>query len=248
MQAIDLNCDMGEGCGNDEQLLDHVSSANIACGFHAGDESTMRAVAGAAIANSVAVGAHPSFPDRENFGRSEMDLPAAEVFRIVVEQVEKMRSICFMLGGRLNHVKPHGALYNMAARDRGLARTIAEAVQKVDETLLLYGLSGSHLISEAASVGLATASEVFADRTYTSEGRLTPRSRSDALVESSDAAIAQVMQMINNGTVTATSGEAVPIVADTICVHGDGEHAVEFARTISSALSSAGVAVRPIMR
>src|SRR6186713_1652481 len=164
MRSVDLNCDMGEGCGNDAELMSFISSANIACGFHAGDIETMRRTAELAVANEVAIGAHPGYLDRENFGRTAMSLPSKEVFEIVREQVLSMSAICAEFQVSLHHVKPHGALYNQAAKDRELAATIAEAVASLDPKLILYGLSGSMLIGEAESAGLRTASEVFADR------------------------------------------------------------------------------------
>lgn len=243
MRAIDLNCDMGEGCGNDAELMKFISSTNIACGFHAGDRTTMTETVELAIAHNVAIGAHPGYRDLENFGRTAMSLPPKEVFAIVVEQIESLRQICEARGAVLHHVKPHGALYNQAARDRELAKAIAEAVASVDRELILYGLSGSSLISEAETAGLKTASEVFADRTYQIDGSLTPRTQREALITDGEKAVAQALQMIRSGTVTATTGETVSIKAETLCLHGDGEHAVEFAKAISEALADRGVGV-----
>jgi len=248
MNAIDLNCDLGEGYPYDEALLDLVTSANIACGFHAGDDVTMRHIAEIAQKNSVGIGAHPSFPDRENFGRTNMDLSPDEVFEIVKVQVEKMMSVCDLIGAKLDHVKPHGALYNMAAKDRQLANAIARAVTSVDPELVLYGLSGSSLISEGKTVGLATASEVFADRTYTENGTLTPRSSPNAMIENARDAVAQVLQMVKTSTVTATTGSKISIDAETVCIHGDGPNAVEFARELRNTLQSEGIQVRPIRK
>lgn len=243
MQAIDLNCDMGEGCGNDAELMKFISSTNVACGFHAGDRAMMTETVELAIVRNVAIGAHPGYRDLENFGRTAMSLPTKEVFAIVVEQIESLRQICEPRGAFLQHVKPHGALYNQAARDRELAAAIAEAIASVDRNLILYGLSGSALISEAESAGLKTASEVFADRTYQIDGSLTPRTQSDALITDGEKAVAQALQMIRSGAVTATTGETVSIKAETLCIHGDGEHAVEFAKAIRDALASSGVSV-----
>ena len=248
MRTIDLNCDMGEGCGNDEVLLDYVSSANIACGFHAGDEETMRRTAKVAMAKNVAIGAHPSFPDRENFGRTNMNLSPDEVFEIVSEQIAAMQSICRESGAMLHHVKPHGALYNMAAKEASLAEAIARAVKNIDSGLVMYGLSGSFLISEAQKLGLKTASEVFADRTYTAEGALTPRSQPDALIKDTAQSIDQVLQMLDKGVVTATNGDDVPIKAETVCIHGDGPHAVEFAIAIRTRFEQEGIKVCPTQR
>jgi UPF0271 protein len=243
---IDLNCDMGEGCRNDAALMDHISSTNIACGFHAGDAETMKRTVEMAIEKGVAIGAHPGYRDRENFGRTAMHLPAAEVVEVVTEQIAALTEIAIVSGGRLTHVKPHGALYNQAARDSELAAAIAEAVIAFDRDLILFGLSGSLSISEAVSRGLRTASEVFADRTYQSDGSLTPRSQSNALIADTEQAVGHVLQMAKSGTATATDGTTVPIVADTICIHGDGAHALDFARIINQSLRENGIDIGPI--
>ena len=244
MHSIDLNCDLGEGCDNDAELMKYISSANIACGFHAGDDATMRRTAELAVANGVAIGAHPGYRDRENFGRTPMSLSRDEVFDIVSEQILAMKDICDSLDVSLHHVKPHGAMYNQAARDRDLAAAIAAAIASFDKNLVLYGLSGSYLISEAAAAGLKAASEVFADRTYRPDGSLTPRTEADALIVDDRRAVEQAIGMVEKRSVVATTGESIPIVAETICLHGDGEHAVEFAKAIRDALSKAGVGVR----
>jgi UPF0271 protein len=243
---IDLNCDMGEGCGNDAALMEHISSTNIACGFHAGDTETMKRTVEMAIEKGVAIGAHPGYRDRENFGRTAMHLSAAEVVELVTVQIAALSEIAIAAGGRLDHVKPHGALYNQAARDTEVAAAIAEAVIAFDRDLILYGLSGSVSISAAVSRGLRTASEVFADRTYKSDGSLTPRSEPNALITDAKQAVAQVLQMVKNQTVTATDGTTIPIVADTICVHGDGAHALEFAKMINRSLRENGIDIGPI--
>ncbi|MBK8811328.1 MAG: LamB/YcsF family protein [Acidobacteria bacterium] len=249
MQSIDLNADMGESfgawqMGRDAELMDLVSSINVACGFHAGDATVLRQTVETAIGKGVKIGAHPSFPDLQGFGRREMKLSPAEIFDIVLFQVATVKGICEAFGARLNHVKPHGALYNQAAKDREIARAIAEAVKKIDGNLVLYGLSGSFLIAEAESAGLRTASEVFADRTYQTDGSLTPRTRPDALITDADAAIRQVIGMITNSTVRSVEGVPVPICAETVCIHGDSPHAVEFATKIRNALIAIGIAVR----
>ena len=246
MPTIDLNCDLGEGCGNDEQLLDFVTSANIACGFHAGDATTMRETVEAAIRKNVAIGAHPGFPDRENFGRTSMNLTPQEIFDIVIYQVGAMKAICEAAGGRLHHVKPHGALYNQAAKNKDMSRAIAEAIRAIDSSLILYGGSQSELINEAENVGLNAASEVFADRTYQPDGSLTPRTMPNALITNSQDSINQALQMVETGAVTSLSGDNVPIRAETICLHGDGEHAVEFAVAIRKAFAEHGIEVRPV--
>jgi 5-oxoprolinase (ATP-hydrolysing) subunit A len=234
---IDLNCDMGEGCGNDAELMNYVSSINIACGFHAGDTALMRKTVELAINKRVAIGGHPSFRDSANFGRKEMKISHEEVFDIVFYQILNLKGICEDFGTKLHHVKPHGALYNQAAKDTEIAAAIAEAVKQLDENLILYGLSGSCLISEAEKIGLQTASEVFADRTYQPDGNLTPRSDPNALIHKVETSLAQVMQIVDTQTVTATNGEIVKLKAETICIHGDGENAVEFAKAINEILN-----------
>jgi UPF0271 protein len=249
MLSIDLNCDMGESfgawrMGNDAELMNYVSSVNIACGYHAGDASVMRKTVEISLEKGVAVGAHPSFPDLQGFGRRRMSLSAPEIFDIVLYQVSALKGICEAFGAGLHHVKPHGALYSQAAKDSQIARTIAKAVKAIDKNLVFYGLSGSCLISEAENLGLKTASEVFADRTYQADGSLTPRSETNALIEDSKQAVSQVLQMIKEQTVTATSGENVPLNAETICIHGDGENALNFARTIREKLINNGIQIR----
>lgn len=233
-EKIDLNCDMGESfgawqMGNDEALLSIVSSANIACGFHAGDASTMRKTAALALQKNVAVGAHPGFLDLQGFGRRNMQLSPQEVYDICVYQIGAMFGTVRALGGKLHHVKPHGALYNMAAKDQNLAKAIAEATKAIHPDLILFGLSGSSLISEAEKIGLKTASEVFADRTYQNDGSLTSRTQPNAMIEDTQMAVNQVIMMIEKQCVISTDGNEVPLKADTVCIHGDGIHAVEFA-------------------
>lgn len=238
---IDLNCDMGEftdeaSIAKDAALMDYVTSVNVACGAHAGSAEVMRRTAENALKKGVAIGAHPGYADKENFGRTAIDLRLEEVYELVSEQVGAMKKIAENLGGRLHHVKPHGALYNQAAKDAELARTIARAVQDIDASLVFYGLANSHLIAEAENLGLKTASEVFADRTYQPDGSLTPRSLPGALITDSYDAVVQVLEMVTLGQVKALTGERVRINAETVCIHGDGEHALEFARTIREAL------------
>jgi UPF0271 protein len=236
INQVDLNCDIGEGIGNDAAIMPYITSANIACGFHAGNGNTIRQTIDLALPHNVHIGAHPSFRDKQNFGRTEIDLPLDKVYAIVIEQIIKIDLIAKEKGAALHHVKPHGALYNMAAREAKLARTIAQAVKDYREDLILYGLSGSHLINEAKELGLPTMSEVFADRTYQDDGRLTPRTQANALIEDEEQSIRQVLQMINEGTVTTVSGKTIPIVAETICLHGDGKHAIQLAKAIHKAI------------
>lgn len=233
---IDINADMGEGVGNDALLMPYISSANIACGYHAGDEQTMLETINLALKYNVAIGAHVSFHDRKNFGRMEMHLSSPEIFELVTRQLFILEKIAVHCGTRLSHVKPHGALYNMSAGNALLARTIAEAVKDHNPALVLFGLSGSVSIGEAASIGLKTANEAFADRTYLDDGSLTPRTIAGALIEDADKCVQQVMQMVHKKTVTTLSGKEIPIIAETICIHGDGKYAVEFAKRINEAL------------
>lgn len=243
---IDLNCDMGEGIDNDALLMPFISSANIACGYHAGDEETMKKTVELALANNVAIGAHPGFADKEFFGRREMKLSNDEVYDLTAAQIKALKKITDTFHIPLHHVKPHGALYNMAVADSSLAWSISQAVKDVDEKLILYGLSGSFLISEAKAIGLRTASEVFADRTYQDDGGLTPRSQFNALIEDEEKCIAQVLQMIMHQSVTSINNLVVPIIAQTICIHGDGKHAVAFAQTIFKSLRQKRIDIKAI--
>ena len=236
-RTLDLNCDLGEGIGDEAAILPYITSASIACGEHAGDPATMRQTAAACLAQGVAMGAHPSWPDRAGFGRREMTLPPEEVYRLVQRQITQLADIVRALGGRLRHVKPHGALYNQAARDELLAGTVARAVLDLDAGLVLFGLAGSRLIAAGRACGLRTASEVFADRTYQRDGSLTPRSQPGALLESASAAVAQVRRMVMAGVVRSVDGVDVPIQADTICLHGDQPQAPAFARDLRTELA-----------
>lgn len=247
--AIDLNCDMGESygawqMGNDAAVLQFVSSANVACGFHGGDPSTMRQTVAAALARGVAVGAHPSLPDLVGFGRRPMQITPQEAYDMVVYQVGALAAVAAAQGARLHHVKAHGALYNMAAKDAALAQAICRAVRDVDGSLVLYGLAGSQLVAAAQELGLRAAHEVFADRSYQDDGSLTPRSQPGAMIEDLDAAVAQVLGMVRDGMVRSVNGRAVPVRADTLCIHGDQPNALVFAQGLRDALRDAGIAVR----
>lgn len=245
MKHVDLNVDLAEGCGNDERLLQLVSSANVACGLHAGDYNEMRKAIHWAKENGVRVGAHPSFPDRENFGRTPMHLPDDELKACLRYQLGAVKALCQAENVPLHYVKPHGALYNQAAKDPALARLIAETVKSFDPNLKLMGLSGSLMLTVAAEVGLGVIAEVFADRHYLADGSLVPRTRPDALVESDEKAIAQVLQMVEQQAVTSVEGFTIPIQADSICLHGDGSHAVEFAEKIRIALAERHIQIQP---
>lgn len=232
MIAVDLNADLGEGCGSDAALLQLVSSANIACGFHAGDAETMLACVREALKNGVAIGAHPSFPDRENFGRTAMTLPPETVYAQMLYQIGALAAIVRAEGGQLRHVKPHGMLYNQAAKDRDLADAIARAVATVDPDLILVGLAGSELIRAGTRYGLITREEVFADRGYQPDGSLVPRTQAGALIADEEQSLAQTLEMIQRGRVKSITGEWANVHAQTVCIHGDGEHALAFARRL----------------
>ncbi len=246
---VDLNCDMGESfgawqMGSDVAVLDHVSSANIACGFHAGDPGVMHRTVRTALERGVAVGAHPSLPDLQGFGRRTMRVTPEEVYDLVLYQIGALAGFCRASGGGLSHVKAHGALYNMAAKDAELAAAIAGAVRDFDRTLVLFGLAGSELVRAGSAAGLEVANEVFADRSYQPDGTLTPRSQPNAMIGDVGAALAQVERMVREGKVRALDGTHVTIEADTICIHGDQPGAAEFARELRALLVRLGVAIR----
>ena len=234
--VVDLNSDLGEGAGHDNEILDLVSSANIACGFHAGDASSILSTIQAALQRGVSLGAHPSFPDRENFGRTEMTLPPEELYSAVAYQIGAFHGLARAAGGRMNHVKAHGALYNMAARDRALAEVIANAVHALDPGSILFAPAGRAPDFAATELSIATASEVFADRNYLADGSLVPRSDSRAFVHDPIEAADRIIRMLNEGRVSAVDGTDVEISVATICVHGDNPRAVEFVRKLRERL------------
>ena len=251
MSRVDLNCDMGESfgaysLGNDDQILEFVTSANIACGFHAGDPSVMERTVRAAVGKGVAIGAHPGYRDLEGFGRRFVDLTPDEAYGLVVYQVGALQGFVAAAGARMQHVKPHGAFYNAAAIDLKVAEAIAKAVRDVDSELILFGLSGSELITAGEKAGLHTASEAFADRTYQLDGTLTSRRQAGAMIEDHDRAMAYAVRLIKEGKVASLQGVDVDVRADTICVHGDGPHALEFVRLIRRRLEESGIEVRPV--
>jgi UPF0271 protein len=245
MRYIDINCDMGEGMENDAALMPYISSANIACGYHAGNEETMQQTVALASRYGVAIGAHVSFLDKENFGRKEMELPPDVVYELVLQQLIILQKIVKMQAVSIKHVKPHGALYNMSARNKQLADIIARVVHDFDPSLMLVGLSDSHSINEAKTLGLQTASEAFADRRYEENGSLRSRSLPGALLEDADEVAEQVLKMVSNKTVIAITGKEIPVTAETICIHGDGKHAVEFAQTIYQNLKNHSIEIKP---
>lgn len=243
MMKIDLNADLGEGCGDDGALMPLISSANIACGFHAGDAQTMRESVRLALAHHVAIGAHPSFPDRENFGRTAMQLPPETVYAQTLYQAGALAAIARAEGGVMKHVKPHGMLYNQAAREPLLADAIACAVKALDARLILVGLAGSELIRAGVHYGLATREEVFADRGYLADGSLVPRSEPGALIEDDDEAVARTLDMVLNGQVRSREGGFAKVNAQTVCLHGDGAHALAFARRLREAFEQRQIAI-----
>lgn len=241
---IDLNADLGEGCDNDEALLGLISSANVACGWHAGDAATMLQTVRWAIERGVAIGAHPSYPDRENFGRTEMQRAPELVYADVLYQIGALAAMVRAQGGELVHVKPHGALYNQAARDPALAEAIVRAVRDFDSDLVFFGLAGSAMVKVAREAGLRVKEEVFADRGYNPDGSLVKRGTPGALHEDEAVALDQTLTMVREQRVRAIDGTWVPIRAETVCLHGDGAHALAFARRIRERLGAEGIAIR----
>ncbi|MBB6186693.1 5-oxoprolinase subunit PxpA [Rhodanobacter sp. MP7CTX1] len=248
INRIDLNCDLGESfgawrMGEDVALLELVSSANIACGFHAGDPEIMSHTVAQAIAHGVAIGAHVSLPDLQGFGRREMSVTPAEAHAMTLYQIGALHAFVRAAGAKLSHVKPHGALYNMAARDPSLANAIARAVRDFDPQLRLFGLAGSALIEAGNALGLPVASEAFADRRYRADGSLQSRREVGAVIEDAELATAQAIGIARDGKVHTVEGHNVPLQADTLCLHGDGAHAVLLARNLRKALETAGLRI-----
>lgn len=247
--SIDLNSDIGESfgawsMGDDEGVLAQVSSANIACGMHAGDPATMQRTVALALRHGVAIGAHIGLPDLQGFGRREMRVSAAEAHAFTLYQLGALCAFAQAAGARLSHVKPHGALYNMAARDAALADAIAAAVRAFDTRLLFFGLAGSQLPLAGERAGLRVAHEAFCDRRYEADGSLTPRQHADAVIDTVEAAVAQALAIARNGALLARDGSALRVQADTLCVHGDRPDAAAFARALRAALDGAGIRVR----
>ena len=241
---IDLNADLGEGGDADEALLGLVSSANIACGWHAGGANAMRDCVRLAVQRGVAVGAHPSFHDPANFGRKEMHLPPDDIYAGILYQLGALSAIAQAEGSRVTHLKPHGALYNQAARDPEIAQAIVAAVRDFDPSLSVFGLANSGFVKTAREAGLYAVEEGFADRGYRADGSLVPRSEPGALIDSEEEMLAHVLSMVCDKRVRAREGDWVALDVRTLCLHGDGAHAVAFARRLRSALQSAGVAIR----
>ncbi|PKG23301.1 5-oxoprolinase subunit PxpA [Niallia nealsonii] len=251
MHQIDLNCDLGESFGTykkgrDEEILPLITSANIACGFHAGDPSVMGKTVRLALDNGVKIGAHPGLPDLIGFGRRNMDISPQEAYDLVLYQIGALNGFVKAEGTMMQHVKPHGALYNMAAKNKDLAEAIAKAVYKINPELILFGLFGSELIVAGKKIGLQTANEVFSDRTYQHDGTLTPRKEKNALIHNDEQAILQVTRMVKEGKATSQQGTDIEVQADTICIHGDGPKALTFAQLIRDSFAKSNISIRAI--
>lgn len=250
MVFADLNSDLGESfgaykIGEDDRIIPLVSSVNIACGWHAGDPLVMQKAVALAKEHGVSIGAHPGFPDLMGFGRRNMNATPAEVKAYIQYQVGALYAFCRAAGVKLHHVKPHGAMYNMAGADSKLARAVAEAVAEIDDSLILLALSGSEMIRAANEIGLPSASEVFADRAYEEDGSLRARSKPDAVIHDEAECAARVLRMVTEGKVTAVTGRDIDIRADSICVHGDSPEALLFVERIRETLKNGGVAIKP---
>lgn len=248
MTFVDLNCDLGESyglfkIGNDSEVLKHITSANIACGYHAGDHNVMMETVKMAKAHGVRIGAHPGFPDLHGFGRREMKMSAEEIYNLTIYQIGALAAIAKACDTKVVHVKPHGALYNMAAKDKSIAEAVVDAVVAVDPALVLFGLAGSLLVKVGKEKGLQVVEEVFADRTYQPDGSLTPRSQTNAIIHDPDLAISRVIRMVREGKVEGVDGTDIEIKADTICIHGDEPRALDFAVKLNEALKVEGIEV-----
>ena len=248
---IDLNCDLGEAFGNysfggDKDILPLITSANIACGFHAGDANVMNETIQLAKRHNIGIGAHPGLPDLQGFGRRKLDMSPEEVYNIVVYQLGALNGFCQIHDVKMNHVKPHGALYQMGAKDKSIASAIAQAVYDFDKTLVFVGLANTLLISEAKKLGIKTASEVFADRRYEDDGQLVSRKEPDAVISDSDEALNQVVKMVTENKFIYKNNKEITLQADTICVHGDGAHALEFVTKIREKLTKEGIDIQSL--
>lgn len=249
-RSIDLNADMGEGfgawqMGDDAALMPHITSANVACGFHAGDPATIAATVALAVKHGTAIGAHPGLPDLQGFGRRSMQVTEEQVYQMTLYQAGAVRAFAEAAGGRLHHLKAHGALYNMAALDAALSRGLARAVKALGDGVQMYVLAGSLMETVARDTGLDVRCEVFGDRRYMPDGTLAPRTRPDALITDEAESVAQVLRMVREGRLTAVDGTVIDVRADTVCIHGDKPTAVPFVRALRRALADVSVAVEP---
>ncbi|MCR5150807.1 MAG: LamB/YcsF family protein [Clostridiales bacterium] len=248
MYKIDLNCDLGEGAAFDEQIIPLISSANIACGFHAGDSETMAKTLELCKKNGIAAGAHPGYPDKENFGRNNMDVTPEQVYYFTLNQLGAISALAKAKGVKLQHIKPHGAMYNMAAKNKALSDAIAKAVKDFDGSLILLALSGSEMINSAKEYGLKYAAEVFADRAYEKDGTLRARKLEGSMITDENEAVKRVIRMVKEGKVTCYTGEDVCVEAHSVCVHGDGEKALDFVRMLNDAFEKEGIELACIER
>ncbi|NMA08229.1 MAG: LamB/YcsF family protein [Clostridiales bacterium] len=251
MKKVDLNCDLGESfgaytIGQDAEVIPFITSANVACGYHAGDPLVMRKTCAAAKLAGVAIGAHPGFPDLAGFGRRNMTVTPDEAYGYTLYQLGALAAFAQVAGTRLQHVKPHGALYNMAGKDAALAGAICMAVRDFDPRLILLGLSGSAMLTEAEKCGLRCAREVFADRGYNENGSLVSRTLPGAMITDEDTAIARVLRMLEHGEVETVTGKIIPIAVDSVCVHGDNAHALAFVRRLREAITAACITLAPL--
>jgi UPF0271 protein len=242
--SIDINCDMGEGMHNDAALMPYISSANIACGYHAGNEDTIKRTIELALENQVAIGAHPSYNDRANFGRQSQTISLIELAELLSEQISLFERITNEMGCRIHHVKLHGALYNDCAKDAMSSKIIAQTIQAIDPSILLYGLSGSHTIKEAKMIGLQCVQEAFADRTYQPNGQLTPRHMDHSIITDPAIAANQVLKMVFDQEVQVNNGQMIEVKADTICIHGDHPEALEIAKKIFTTLQAYQIEIK----
>ncbi len=241
---IDLNCDMGEGMDNEADIMPFISSANIACGFHAGDEDTIKRTIELALEHNVAIGAHPSYEDRDNFGRVSQTISLLDLAELIAEQIYLFEKVAQPMGVNMHHIKLHGALYNDCAKDEIKSKIFIQTVQAINPELIVYGLSGSHTIQQAIILGQPYCSEVFADRTYQNNGQLTPRQMANALLTDNEAVCNQVLEMVLNKSVTTIYGDLIKINADTVCLHGDNIHAIELAKAIHTTLKNNNIEIK----
>ena len=241
---IDLNCDMGEGMENEMFIMPLISSANIACGFHAGDEYTIKKTIQLALENNVAIGAHPSYDDRINFGRVSQTVSLLELAELINEQIYLFEKVALPMGAKMHHIKLHGALYNDCAKDENMSKIFVQTLQAINPDLIIYGLSGSHTIQQALIHGQPFCQETFADRTYQKNGQLTPRYMDNALIDNCEDMNAQVLKMILEKKVDTVYGDTISIQADTICIHGDGLHAFEFASSLHETLKNNHIEIK----
>lgn len=242
--SIDINCDMGEGMGNESYIMPFISSANIACGGHTGNADTIKRTIEIALAHQVAIGAHPSYFDRENFGRVSQFISVLELAELINEQYYLFEKIANEMGAPIHHVKLHGALYNDCAKDTLLSKTFVQTIQAIDPTLIIYGLSGSYTIQEAIMNGQPFYREAFADRSYQKNGQLTPRHLSHAMLEEEDQVIKQVISLIRDNKVVSLQGDIIDLKLDTICIHGDGPNAIAFSTSIYEALKNHHIEIK----